>query len=117
MRVVGIVAAFAPIKGRYPEIIRFIEPQGGNGPRRLVSGASSSGTPRERLQSRNRVRIIEGSCGYRGQYSGKSRFIEKRGVQDGGGGVAMLLNIVLPPASLPRSQTSWTGPRANCMHY
>ena len=32
VRVVGIVDPFAPIKGRYPEIIRFIEPQGGNGP-------------------------------------------------------------------------------------
>ena len=32
VRVVGIVDPFAPIKGRYPEIIRFIEPQWGNGP-------------------------------------------------------------------------------------
>ena len=32
VRVVGIVDPFATIKGRYPEIIRFIEPQGGNGP-------------------------------------------------------------------------------------
>ena len=43
--------------------------------------------------------IVEGSCGYagpRGQYSGKIRFIEKRGVQDAG--VAMLLNIVLIPS-------------------
>ena len=28
--------------------------------------------------------IIEGYCGYRGQYSGKIRFIEKPGMQDDG---------------------------------
>ena len=37
------------------------------------------------------------------QYSGKIRFIEKRGVQNEG--VAMLLNVVVTPASLPRTQT------------
>ena len=49
MRVVGIVAPFAPMGVRYPGKIRFIEPQegGGNGHRRRVPGASSSGTPRE----------------------------------------------------------------------
>ena len=38
----------------------------------------------DKLQERDRVGIVEGSCGYRGQYSGKIRFIEKRGVQDEG---------------------------------
>ena len=38
----------------------------------------------DKLQERDRVEIVEGSCGYRGQYSGKIRFIEKCGVQDEG---------------------------------
>ena len=33
----------------------------------------------------DRVGIVEESCGYRGQYSGEIRFIEKPGVQDEGG--------------------------------
>ena len=48
---------------------------------------------------RRHCRIVEGSFGYpgsRGQYSGKFRFIEKRGVQDEV--VAMLLNIVMTPS-------------------
>ena len=46
-----------------------------------------------KLQSRDRVGIVEGSCGY--WYSGKIRFIEKSWVQYEG--VAMLLNVVLTP--------------------
>ena len=37
--------------------------------------------------------IEEGYCGYRGQYSGKIRFIETPGVQDDG--VAMWVIIIL----------------------
>ena len=36
-----------PSDGRFPGIIRLIEPQGGNGHRRPVLSASSSGTSRE----------------------------------------------------------------------
>ena len=63
-----------------------------------------------------------GPCGYcrrvlwvpgpRGQYSGKIRFIEKPGIQDEE--VAIWLNVVLTPGSLPRSQYSGTGPSASC---
>ena len=49
VRVVAIVAPFAPKRVRYTGKIRFIEPRGGgaNRPRRRVSGASRSGSPRE----------------------------------------------------------------------
>ena len=59
-------------------------------------------------------------CGYcrrvlwvpvpRGQYSGKIRFIEKHGVQDGGG-VAMWLNVILTRVAYP-GQCLGTGPSA-----
>ena len=48
-----------------------------------------------------------------GQYSGKIRFIEKYGVQDEGGRHVAKYSSD-PPASLPRSQTSGTGPSASC---
>ena len=41
-----------------------------------------------KVQGRDRVGIVEGSCGNRARqvrYSGKIRFIEKPGVQDDGG--------------------------------
>ena len=63
VRVVGIVAPFAPMEGRYAGKIRFIEPRGGNGPRSRVAGVAT-GEP-GKLQSRDRVGIVEGFCGYR----------------------------------------------------
>ena len=45
--------------GRYPGQIRLIEPQGVNGHRRSVSGAPSSGTPRE-SQEKFRDRTVWG---------------------------------------------------------
>ena len=74
MRVVGIVAPFAPIKGRYPEIIRFIELRGGGeGPTRLLSGASSSGSHGRARQTSKAgpcedCRRVEWVLGPRGQY-------------------------------------------------
>ena len=59
VRVVGIVAPLAPVGAGAPEKHRFIDPQGGNGPRRRVSGASSSGTPRE-SQANFRVGTVWG---------------------------------------------------------
>ena len=71
-----------------------------------MSGGPSSGSPRESQQTSGTRPC--GKCrkdlwvsGPRCQYSGKIRFIEKPGVQDEG--VAMWLNVVLTPASLPRS--------------
>ena len=45
----------------------------------------------------------------RGQYSRKIRFIEKPGVKDEG--VAICLNVVLTPASLPRGKFVLSDPR------
>ena len=59
VRVVGIVAPFAPLGAGTPEKIRFIEPQGGNGARRRVLGAPSSDTPRE-SQANFRVGTVWG---------------------------------------------------------
>ena len=53
--------------------------------------------------------------GPRGQFSGTIRFIEKPAVQDEG--VTMCLNVFVTPASLPRSQTSGTGPSASYGYY
>ena len=70
MRVVGIVAPFAPM-GAGTRGTFVLSTRGGNGPRRRVSGAPSSGTlgyatgEPGKLQSRDRVGIVEGSCGYR----------------------------------------------------
>ena len=45
--------------------------------------------------------IVEGSCGYRGQYSGKIRFIEKPGVQDEGGGRHVAKHSSNPRVAFP----------------
>ena len=42
----GYCCSRCPSGGRYPGKVRFIEPQGGNGPRRRAPGASNSATPR-----------------------------------------------------------------------
>ena len=64
VRVVGIVAPFAPLPGAN----LFYRAQGVNWHRRSVSGAPSSGTPRksqEKFKGQDRVGIVEGSTGYR----------------------------------------------------
>ena len=50
----------------------------------------------------------------RSQCSGKIRFIEKPGYKTMG--VVMWLNVVLTPRSLPRSQSSGTGPSSSCVY-
>ena len=107
--------------GRYPGKIIFNEPLEVNGHRRSVPGAPSIGTSRESQANFKDgavwgCRKVQWVPGPRGQYSGKIRFVEKSGLQDEG--LAMWLNVILtpPPRSLPRSQTSGTGPSANCGH-
>ena len=81
MRVVGIAAPLCPSGGRYPEKIRFIEPQGGNGSRRRAPGASTSGTPRDSQQTSesDRVGIVEGSFGNRARgVSIRGKFVLSR---------------------------------------
>ena len=63
MRVIGIVAPFAP-QGSVPGEIRFNETQWVNGHRRPVPDAASSGTPLE-SQTNFRDGIVEESCGHR----------------------------------------------------
>ena len=59
--------------------------------------------------------IVEGSCGNRARgVSIRGKFVLSRNMGYRTRGVAMLLNTVLPPASLSRSQTSGTGPSASC---
>ena len=87
-----------------------------------MPGVPSSGTVRH---GRARQSLGTGPCGDcirvlwvpgpQSQYSGKIRFIEKPGIQDDG--VALWLNVVLEPGSLPRSQSSCTGPSASCGYY
>ena len=55
----GYCCPLCRARGRYPGKIRFIEPQGGNGARRRVSGTPSSGTPRE-SQANFRVGTVWG---------------------------------------------------------
>ena len=54
-----VLLPLCPSRGRYQGKIRFIEAQGGNGSLRRVSGAPSSGTPRE-SQAKFRVGIVWG---------------------------------------------------------
>ena len=62
-----------------------------------MSGAPSSGTP-GKLQSRDRVGIVEGSWGYRARgVSIRGKFVLSRNVGYKTRGVAKLLNIVLTP--------------------
>ena len=59
--------------------------------------------------------IVEGSCGNRARgVSIRGKFVLSRNMGYRTRGVAMLLNTVLTPASLSRSQTSGTGPSASC---
>ena len=117
MRVVGIVATFAPLgdgtRGKFVPSSPRVE-MGPEHVCRVPLAAVRHGRARQTSESGpcgdcRRVLWVPGPWG---QYSGKIRFIEKRGVQDEG--FAMLLNVVLTPASLPQSQTSVTGPSASC---
>ena len=68
-----------------------------------------------KLQGRDRVGIVEGSCGYRARgISIRGKFVLSRNVGYKTRGVAMLLNVVVTPAGLPSSQTSGMGPSASC---
>ena len=85
----------------YSEKIRFIEPQGINGHRRPVPDASQQryipGEPGN-VQGRDRVGIVEGSCGYRARgVSIQGKFVSLRNPQYKTRGVAMWLNVVLTP--------------------
>ena len=65
-----------------------------------MSGAPSSGTPRESLsnQSRDRVEIVEGFCGNRARgFSFRGKFVFSRNIGYRSRGVAILLIIVLTP--------------------
>ena len=76
----------------------------------------ATGEP-SKVQDRDRVRIVEGSCGYWAHVvSIRGKFVLSRNLSTRlGGGVTMWLNVVLtPPRSLPRSQNSGTGPSASC---
>ena len=55
----GYCCPFCAARGRYPRKIRFIKPQRGSRARRRVSGARSSGTPRE-SQANFRVGTVWG---------------------------------------------------------
>ena len=78
----------------------------------------SVGCPKQRYipgQGRDRVGIVEGSCGYRARgINIWGKFVLSRNVGYKTRGVAMLLNVVVTPASLPSRQTSGMGPSASC---
>ena len=67
------------------------------------------------VQGRDRVGIVEESCGYRVRgVSIRGKFVLSRNPGYKTSGVAMWLNVVLTPGSLPRSQCSGNGPSASC---
>ena len=96
----------------YSGNIRFIEPQetcAGCPQQRYVPGEPGN------VQGRDRVGIVEGSCGYRARgVSIRRKFVLSRNPGYKTRGVAMWLNLVPTPGSLPRSQCSGTGPSASC---
>ena len=61
----------------------------------------------------DRMGIVEQSWGYRGQYSGEIRFIEKPGVQDEGSR-HVAKHSSDPRVAYPWSQSSGTGPNVSC---
>ena len=81
------------------------------------------GTPQQRyipgepgnVQGRDRVGIVEGSCGYRARgVSIRGKFVLSRNSGYKTRWVAMWLKVVLTLGSLPRSQFSGTEPSASC---
>ena len=94
---------------RYSGKIRLIEPQGINGHRRPVPGAPAAVHP-----GRARQCSGMGPCGYCRRVSIRGKFVLSRNPGYKTRGVAMWLNIVLTPGSLPRSQCSGTEPSASC---
>ena len=63
--------------------------------------------------------IVEGSCVYLiHRVSIRGKFVLSRNPKYKTRGVDMLLNVVLTPSSLPRSQSSGTGPiSASCGYF
>ena len=89
MRVVGIVTPFAPLGAGTRGKFVFSSPRGKKGPedvRRVPLAAVRHGRARQTSESGpcGDCRGVLGVPGPRCQYSGKIRFIEKRGVQDEG---------------------------------
>ena len=107
VRVVGIVAPFAPLG--VGTLGKFVlpSPGGGMGTCNLcrVPLAEVRHERARQLQGRDRVGIVEGSIGYQARGAN----IRYKSTE-----VAMWLNIVLTVASLPRSETLGTGPSACC---
>ena len=100
VRVVGIVAPFAPLGACTRGKFVLSSPNGEMGPEdvcRVPLAAVRHGRARQTSESGpcGDCRGVLGVPGPRGQYSGKIRFIEKRGYKTRG--VARLLNIVLTP--------------------
>ena len=114
----GYCCPFCPTRGRYPGKIRFIEPQGVNGDRRPVPGATSSGAPRESLANfkdgtmwgLKKVTVDTGAVG--SVFGEHSFYRETWSSRRGGRHVANRSSD--PSGSLPRSQSSGTGPSASC---
>ena len=101
MRVVGIVAPFAPMGARTRGKFVLSSPRGEMGPggaRRVPLAAVLYGRARQTSESGpcGDCRMVLWETGPRDQYSGKILFIEKCGLQDELG-VAILLNVVLTP--------------------
>ena len=90
VRVVGIVAPFAPMGAGTRGKFVYSSPRGEMGPedmRRVPLAAVRHGRARQTSESGpgGDCRRVLWELGPRGQYSGKIRFIEKYGVQDEGG--------------------------------
>ena len=118
MRVVGIVAPFVPLGAGTREKFVLSSPRGEISPGdvwRVPLAAVYHGRARQTSESGacgdfRRVLWVPGPWVH---YSGKIRFIEKRGVQD-----EWCRHVAKhssdPSGSLPRSQTLGTGPSARC---
>ena len=90
MRVVGIVAPFAPLRAGTREKFVLSSPRGKMGPEyvcRVPLAAVRNRRARQTSESGpyGDCRGVLGVPGPWGQYLGKMRFIEKHGVQDEGG--------------------------------
>ena len=110
--VVGIVVPFAP-RGLFGENSIYRAPRGEWAQETCVGCPQQRHVTEEpgKVQGRDPVGIVEWSCVYLAHGSSiLGKFVLSRNPQYKTMGIDMWLNVVLTPGSLPRSQSSGTGP-------
>ena len=117
VRVVGIVVPFVPLGAGTREkfVLSSSREKMGTGDLCRVPPAAVRHGRTRKTSGTGLHGIVEGSCGYRARgVSIRRKFVLSRNLWYKTRGVAIWINVVLTPGSLPRSQTAGTGPSASC---